>query len=106
MNTRSIRNLAASLSLLISGMQASAQGDSPKQLDDLFKEITGDPAMHFNGTMLVAEKGEIIYKNSTGFADIDKKVPNGISTHFQLASLSKVFTAIAVMQLKENGRLN
>lgn len=87
-------------------MQASAQEDSPKRLDSLFKEVVGDPAMHFNGTMLVAEKGEIIYKNAIGFADIDKKVRNGISTHFHLASLSKVFTAVAVMQLKENGRLN
>jgi CubicO group peptidase (beta-lactamase class C family) len=97
--------LVSSVVVLISGIRASAQGDVSKRLDDLFKEVISDPAMHFNGTVLVAENGHIIYDHSIGFADIDKKVLNGASTHFQLASLSKVFTAIAVIQLKENGRL-
>jgi CubicO group peptidase (beta-lactamase class C family) len=97
--------LVSSFVLLISGIHASAQRDVSKRLDDLFTEVVSDPAMHFNGTVLVAENGHIIYDKSIGFADIDKKVLNSASTHFQLASLSKVFTAIAVIQLKENGRL-
>jgi CubicO group peptidase (beta-lactamase class C family) len=98
--------LVGNFILLLSGMHATAQENIPKRLDSLFKEIAGDPAMHFNGTVLVAENEEIIYKNSIGLASIDKKMLNGVSTHFHLASLSKVFTAVAVMQLKENGQLN
>lgn len=85
--------------------QASAQENIYIRLDSLFRAVTNDPATHFNGTVLIAEDGKIIYKNSMGYADIDKKIPNGVSTRFSLASLSKVFTAVAVMQLKEQGRL-
>ncbi len=98
--------LVSNFILLLSGTHASAQENTPKRLDSLFKEIAGDPAIHFNGTVLVAEDGGIIYKNSVGFAQIDKKVLNGSSTHFSLASLSKVFTDVAVMQLKENRQLD
>jgi CubicO group peptidase (beta-lactamase class C family) len=97
--------LVSGLILLLSGLQVSAQKDLPQRLDSLFRAVVSDPVLHFNGSVLVAENGKIIYKNSIGYADIDKKIMNGVSTRFSLASLSKVFTAVAVMQLEEKGRL-
>jgi CubicO group peptidase (beta-lactamase class C family) len=76
------------------------------ELDSLFNAVKNDPQMHFSGTVLVADHGKIIYKNSAGYADIIKKIANTDTTRFSLASLSKVFTCVAVMQLKDKGKLN
>ena len=79
--------------------------NTPAQLDKLFLEVTGDPGYHFNGAVLVADGDKIIYQNATGYADLSNQQKNSIQTRFQLASLSKVFTATAVMQLVEKGRI-
>lgn len=60
----------------------------------------------FNGTILVAENKEIIYKNSFGYSDLatlEKLTP---AHQFYLASVSKQFTATAAMILKERGLLS
>lgn len=57
----------------------------------------------FNGNVLVAQKGVIVYQNSFGFAN--DSVKNNLQSKFQLASLSKTFTAVAVMKLAEQGKL-
>jgi CubicO group peptidase (beta-lactamase class C family) len=57
----------------------------------------------FNGNVLIAQKGVIIYQNSFGFAN--DSIKNILQSKFQLASLSKTFTAIAVMKLAEQGKL-
>ena len=77
----------------------------PARLDKMFTDVTSDPGYHFNGVVLVADGDKIIYQNATGYADLSKKQKNSIQTRFQLASLSKVFTATAVMQLAEKGRI-
>ncbi|WP_428665289.1 serine hydrolase [Runella sp.] len=59
----------------------------------------------FNGSILVAEQGQIIYKKSAGYADFGRGIPNTDTTRFNLASLSKPFTAIAVLQLIQKGKL-
>jgi CubicO group peptidase (beta-lactamase class C family) len=60
----------------------------------------------FNGSVLVAEHGKLIYKKSYGYADFDKKNLNSDTTCFNLASLSKPFTAIAVLQLVQKGKIS
>ncbi|WP_188771157.1 serine hydrolase domain-containing protein [Emticicia aquatilis] len=57
----------------------------------------------FNGNVLVAQKGVIVYQNAFGFAN--DSVKNNLQSKFQLASLSKTFTAVAVMKLAEQGKL-
>ncbi len=61
--------------------------------------------LEFNGSVLVAGEGKIIYKKSFGYADFKNKIENTDSTLINLASVSKTLTAIAVLQLKEQGRL-
>ncbi|MVM33518.1 serine hydrolase [Spirosoma sp. HMF4905] len=58
-----------------------------------------------NGSVLVAEQGQVIYKKSFGYLDFGKHIANTDTTHFNLASLSKPFTAIAVLQLVQRGKL-
>ncbi len=59
----------------------------------------------FNGTVLYAEKGKIIYEKSFGYANIRKKDILDQNSSFQLASISKPFTATAIIMLEERGKL-
>jgi CubicO group peptidase (beta-lactamase class C family) len=59
-----------------------------------------------NGSVLVSEKGEVIYSKGFGYADFEKRTPVSPNTTFELASLSKPFTALAIMMLKERGKLS
>lgn len=60
----------------------------------------------FNGTVLVAENGEVIYKKAFGFADLKTKESLKIDYAFYLGSVSKQFTAMAIMMLAERQKLN
>ena len=60
----------------------------------------------FNGAVLAAEKGKLIFKKAYGVADYNTKEPIKTSTSFQLASVSKPFTAAAVLILVEEGKLS
>lgn len=60
----------------------------------------------FNGAVLFAEYGEIIYENAFGFADFRKKDSIDLNTSFQLASITKPITASAVLMLVEQGFLS
>lgn len=59
----------------------------------------------FNGTWLYAEHGEIVSKGAVGFSDPEDKVPLCEDSLFDLASVSKQFTAAAVMLLRRRGLL-
>ena len=61
---------------------------------------------NFNGNVLVAEKGRVIYKKSFGYADFKEKAPLTHDSVFNIASISKQFTAAAVMLGVERGLLN
>ncbi len=60
----------------------------------------------FNGCVLVAIDGNIIYENAFGYSDIHQKAPLTTNNIFQLASVSKIFTATAIMKLYEQGKLD
>ncbi|TCD03316.1 serine hydrolase domain-containing protein [Pedobacter psychroterrae] len=59
----------------------------------------------FNGNMLVARKGKILYQKAIGWADYLHRDSLKISSEFELASITKTFTSVAVMQLVEAGKL-
>lgn len=73
------------------------------KLDSLLKRI--NKRHDFHGSILVAKKGKLIYENQIGFADFRKKTKLKSESIFQLASVSKQFTATAIMMLKERGQL-
>ena len=59
----------------------------------------------FNGAVLVAENGKVIYKKGLGFANMEWEIPNTSDTKFRLASITKQFTATAVLQLASQGKI-
>lgn len=64
-----------------------------------------DSLYRFNGNVLVAENGKIIFQKSYGVADFNTNRPLNDTTVFELASVSKQFTATAVLQLADQGKL-
>jgi CubicO group peptidase (beta-lactamase class C family) len=59
----------------------------------------------FSGVVLVAKDGIVIYENAVGEANKDHNVPNRYNTRFVVGSIGKTFTAVAIMQLAEAGKL-
>lgn len=61
----------------------------------------------FNGTVLYAEQGRIIYNKAWGFRDLRKRRDSlQVEDRFQLSSVSKMFTAEAIMILKNEGKID
>lgn len=59
----------------------------------------------FNGSVLVAEDGEVIYANGQGMANMEFDIPNTPDTKHRLGSITKQFTAALILQLVEQGKL-
>lgn len=60
----------------------------------------------FSGTILVAQNDEVITEKAYGLANIEGSIENKIDTKFNLASISKLITSIAVLQLHEQGNID
>lgn len=61
---------------------------------------------NFSGVVLVSYKGQIIYKDAYGYANRKLKTLVTTQTAFQIGSMSKQFTAIAILQLISKGKLS
>lgn len=60
----------------------------------------------FSGVVLIAKDGQPIFQQAYGYANRDQRIPNRLDTRFRLASLNKIFTALAIAQLVEQGKLS
>ncbi|WP_347159399.1 serine hydrolase domain-containing protein [Pontibacter chitinilyticus] len=74
------------------------------QLDSVFNYF--HKKRGFNGAVLVTKYDKVIYEGAFGYADFYHKDHLTTQTAFQLASVSKQFTAMAVMMLQEQGKLS
>jgi CubicO group peptidase (beta-lactamase class C family) len=83
--------------LIISNNAFSQQG----KLDSLFAA-----QKDFSGVVLIADNGKPVYQKAFGYREFENKIPLQISDIFELASVSKQFTAMIIMMLKEKGLLN
>lgn len=70
------------------------------QLDSLFTTLP-----EFSGVVLLADKGTPVFQKAFGFRSFETKIPIETSDVFELASVSKQFTAMTIMMLKQNGQL-
>lgn len=75
-----------------------------KKIDDLLSTQfkNSDPGCE----ILIAKKGEIVYKKTFGNANIELNVPIRPDMVFNLASVTKQFTAVAILQLVEQGKIS
>lgn len=61
---------------------------------------------NFNGTILIEKNSKLLYKKSFGFANLPFKVPNTTDTKYKIASLTKAFTSVLILQLYEQGKID
>lgn len=61
---------------------------------------------HFMGSVLVARNGEVIVAKGYGMANLEKRIPNTPGTEFRIGSVTKQFTAMAILMLQAKGKLN
>ncbi len=59
-----------------------------------------------SGGVIILEKNDVIYKRAFGFADKENQILNTTQTPFMLASVSKPFTSLAILQLAEQGKIS
>ena len=77
---------------------------SAQKLEGLFQKLRSTHG--FNGVVLVTEHNHVVYKKAFGYADLASRDSLKVSSQFQLASVSKQFTSMAIMMLKERGFLS
>ena len=86
--------------LLIAGCSSIPSVQEGQSLSDYLDSVS------FSGSILVSRNNEIIHSAGYGFANNELKVPNTPDTQFYIASLTKQFTSLAIMQLQEQGLLS
>lgn len=96
----SILMLCATTACASGGMLTS---DRARAIDALFADYTG--AAVPGASLIVIRDGRVIYRNAYGMADLEHQVPATTHTDYRLASVTKQFTAMAIMLLAGDGRL-
>ena len=97
------------------GLLTGQQPDNAPDISVPEKELPGklssylttlSDSGYFSGTVLVAKDGAPVFEGAYGYANKELNMLNGIDTRFNLASITKVFTGIAIAQLVEQGKIS
>lgn len=93
------------LSLLMSSSRGAEPAppatDFTPQVDAIFKDFVGQPGCNVG----VVHSGKLVLERSYGLADISESVPLGPETRFDIGSMTKQFTAAAVLILADQGKI-
>lgn len=74
------------------------------EIEKQYQQLLGNKG--FNGSILVAKNGEVLFEDYKGYSNFKTKEPITPNTTFHLASVSKTFTGMAILKLREQGKLN
>lgn len=96
--------------ILLVTLAAGAQQSSPAppDLTAKFTEYMDAQlrASQFSGAVLVARDGQVLFARGYGMANLEHGIANSPQTKFRLGSITKQFTAVAFLQLQEQGKLS
>jgi CubicO group peptidase (beta-lactamase class C family) len=104
--------ISMSISLIIMlFVNANAQIKQVKTNEDIvsWTDSYMDDAVkfdHFSGTVLISRDGKPIFRKAYGMANYELNVANEVNTKYRIGSVSKQFTAAAIMLLQDHGKLN
>ena len=75
------------------------------EVDEMFR--AEKEAAHIPGVLYgIMQDGKLIHSAALGLANVERSIPVDLTTRFRIASMSKSFTALAVLQLRDAGRLS
>jgi CubicO group peptidase (beta-lactamase class C family) len=100
---KSIQAIVFSLFFLITSRVCAQTPNLQREIDKYVKPYV--ETRNFNGTVLVSQKGNLLYERSFGYANEDFSMLNQSSTVYHIASVSKNFTAAAILILEQKGNL-
>lgn len=98
--------VCSTLTLLGAAVFCSAQHQNSElasRIDQIMQAHSA--AGEFNGSVLVARRGRIIYERGLGLANLEWKIPNDVNTKFEIGSMTKQFTALLVLQFVNEGKI-
>jgi D-alanyl-D-alanine carboxypeptidase len=96
-----MKSLASLITLLALTLAVTAQNALPDTFITSYVKKN-----NFNGTILIENKGKITYRKSFGFSNLSFKVKNTPDTRYKIASITKAFTSVMILQLMEQGKIN
>jgi CubicO group peptidase (beta-lactamase class C family) len=96
--------VALSCLITLASTSNATEPDVPQRADAIIQTFVD--AHVFQGVVLMAEKGEILFEKAYGKAQYEFDVDNSLHTRFQIASLSKGFTSAAIMLLAERKQID
>jgi len=82
----------------------AASQDLGAKIDSYLKPFV--EANNFTGVVYISRGGSVLFQKGYGMANYELDVPNGPETRFHIASISKAFTAAAILLLEEHGKLS
>lgn len=84
--------------------KAQNETDPINHIDDFLTRLTEN--RYFSGAVLIAQDGEILLSQGYGLANREWDIPNTPQTKFRIGSITKQFTAMAILRLQEEGALS
>ncbi|HEX4959889.1 MAG TPA: serine hydrolase domain-containing protein [Thermoanaerobaculia bacterium] len=90
--------------LVCAALPACGQANDVAQTVDAYLTARTDLG-RFSGAVLVAKDGKVLLRKGYGFADVEKRTPYTPETQQDVASISKMFTAMAALKLRDQGKL-
>ena len=97
------RAVCAILFLAI-GSPGFAQSSEVAANADRYLSMRADMG-NFSGAVLIAKGDRVLFRKGYGYADVENRIPYTAETQHHVASISKMFTAMAVLKLREAGRI-
>ena len=99
---------AITLCLLFCCVFAMSQSKQDKELLKLVDQAVAEEYQQVapGCVLLIAKKGQVIYERGFGSANVELNVPMQPDMVFRIGSITKQFTAVAVLQLIEKGRIS
>jgi D-alanyl-D-alanine carboxypeptidase len=96
-----MKQITLALLLILTSVLAPAQHSTVDTFISNFSKKN-----NFNGTILIRHNSRETYKKSFGLANIPFKVPNTTDTKYKVASITKAFTSVLILQLSQAGKLD
>ena len=101
----SISNSVRALCFAIT-LSSPAIGQAPDIATQADRYLTTRMEMgNFSGAVLIAKDGKVLFRKGYGYADLEKRIPYSAETQHDVASISKMFNAMAALKLREQGKL-
>jgi CubicO group peptidase (beta-lactamase class C family) len=98
--------MRALLGALLVPQAITAQVPDTRIARDADRYLTARSEMgNFSGAVLIAKGDRVIFRKGYGFADLEKRIPFTPGTQHAIASISKMFTAMAALKLRDEGKL-